>query len=234
MRIINISDNQKRDAIVNLEPKKAVSKIQYVTKDRKPTKNIRIIKTTMSTSINTLMAQVGDPAKISELLIKEDPEIDFENTGKLMSGMQRIYITQDQKIAFQIKIVDVVFAPDEQEKERKPHVRKKSNIATDFPISWSGKYFAKEEAIRKFVFNHKMQLTHVNGLTFDFLYGMAKELAEKNALMFVGAGKEGKDPLITTSDGKPYRGFLEGRVDGEKYLLILHLTEMELKEVKAE
>jgi hypothetical protein len=29
--------------------------------------------------------------------------------------------------------------------------------------------------------------------------------------------------------GKPYRAFLEGRVKGEKYCLILHLTDQELK-----
>jgi hypothetical protein len=29
--------------------------------------------------------------------------------------------------------------------------------------------------------------------------------------------------------GRPCRGFLEGRVDGEKYQLMLHLSDMELK-----
>ena len=32
-------------------------------------------------------------------------------------------------------------------------------------------------------------------------------------------------------NGTPYRGFLEGRVDGDKYLLLLHLTNLELKEL---
>jgi len=30
-------------------------------------------------------------------------------------------------------------------------------------------------------------------------------------------------------NGSPYRGFLEGRVDGERYILLLHLSNMELK-----
>jgi hypothetical protein len=29
--------------------------------------------------------------------------------------------------------------------------------------------------------------------------------------------------------GKPYRAFLEGRIKGDKYCLILHLTDQELK-----
>jgi hypothetical protein len=34
--------------------------------------------------------------------------------------------------------------------------------------------------------------------------------------------------------GTPYRAFLEGRVDGDKYALILRLTNMELKSLNAE
>jgi hypothetical protein len=30
-------------------------------------------------------------------------------------------------------------------------------------------------------------------------------------------------------NGTPYRGFLEGRIDGENYILLLHLSNMELK-----
>jgi hypothetical protein len=32
-----------------------------------------------------------------------------------------------------------------------------------------------------------------------------------------------------SNGGTPYRAFLEGRVDGDKYALILRLTNMELK-----
>jgi hypothetical protein len=43
------------------------------------------------------------------------------------------------------------------------------------------------------------------------------------------AGESGKDPLIMQLNGSPYRGFLEGRVEGDKYILLLHLSNMELK-----
>ncbi|ODS32091.1 MAG: hypothetical protein SCARUB_02798 [Candidatus Scalindua rubra] len=59
---------------------------------------------------------------------------------------------------------------------------------------------------------------------------MAKELHDKNALMFVGGGQKGNEPLILTTGGTPYRGFLEGRVKDDTYCLILHLTNLELKE----
>ena len=90
----------------------------------------------------------------------------------------------------------------------------------------------KEEACRKFVFSNKVQLMHINGLTYDFLFNMAKELAEKESLMLLGAGAKSNQPLILRRGGTPYRGFLEGRVDGEKYCLILHLSNLELKAPK--
>ena len=51
---------------------------------------------------------------------------------------------------------------------------------------------------------------------------------------FVLVGGEQKDiePLVMANGGTPYRAFLEGRVDGDKYALILHLTNMELKSIE--
>lgn len=47
--------------------------------------------------------------------------------------------------------------------------------------------------------------------------------------MLLAAGEGGKAPLVLQSNGSPYRGFLEGRVEGESFLLLLHLSAMELK-----
>ena len=63
----------------------------------------------------------------------------------------------------------------------------------------------------------------------DFLFEMAQTLDKENALMMLGAGDGGKDPLILNDGGKPYRAFLEGRIQEKKYCLILHLTDQELK-----
>ncbi len=93
-------------------------------------------------------------------------------------------------------------------------------------------FIDKQEACRKFVFSGKVQLHHINGLTFDFLFGMAKELEEKNKLMFLGAGPKSNQPLILRRGGSPYRGFLEGRTQGDKYCLVLHFSNLELKAPK--
>ena len=79
------------------------------------------------------------------------------------------------------------------------------------------------------VHSAKQQIVHVNGLTYDFLYGIAKELEESQSLMLLGAGAKGNEPLVLTRGGQQYRGFLEGRTQGDKYCLLLHLSNMELK-----
>ena len=50
-------------------------------------------------------------------------------------------------------------------------------------------------------------------------------------MMLVGGGAKGVAPLVMNNGGTPYRAFLEGRVDGDKYALILRLTNMEIKSV---
>ena len=74
-----------------------------------------------------------------------------------------------------------------------------------------------------------MQLWHSDGLTYDFLHGLAKELDEANELVLLGAGDSGREPIVFQMNGLPWRGFLEGRVDGPKYQLLLRLSNLELK-----
>ena len=97
------------------------------------------------------------------------------------------------------------------------------------PIPWTGRLMPKEEAIRRFAFVRKLQLRHVNGLTFDFLYEMARALMESGKLMSVGPGPKGRGQLIFQTNGSPFFGFLEGRVTDDAYLLVLHLSNMEIK-----
>ena len=60
----------------------------------------------------------------------------------------------------------------------------------------------------------KYELKHVNGLTFDFLFTIVKDLHDKDSFMMLGGGK-GNEPLVMNENGKPYReAFLEGKVKG--------------------
>ena len=60
---------------------------------------------------------------------------------------------------------------------------------------------------------------------------MAKTLEDSGKLMQIGAGPKGQQPLIFQTNGTPFRGFLEGRTEGETYKLVLHLSNLEIKSV---
>ncbi|PYS86990.1 MAG: hypothetical protein DMF62_13805, partial [Acidobacteria bacterium] len=100
---------------------------------------------------------------------------------------------------------------------------------SDVPVRWTGKFIKKEEAIGRFVFTMTKQLVHINGLTFDFLFKMAADLQKKDSLLLLRAGESGDEPIVMNRGGKQYNAFLEGRVKGQSYCLLLHLSNMELK-----
>ncbi len=230
MKKINISDEKGRDAVVGLNPKVYASDVSYVYKD-KMIKNTRVAKGSLESGIGALTTMAGDLDKVAGLLTEGDPEIDFDLTGKMLSYPQKIFLKDNNEIALHYHLIDVMRDVEGREKERKPHESPEQNISGEIPVRWTGKFFPKKDAIKKFVFTRKYQITHVSGLTYEFLYEMAKELEDKDVLMLVGGGEKGKDPLIMSSGGRAYRGFLEGRTDGGKYCLILHLTNLELKEI---
>jgi hypothetical protein len=154
----------------------------------------------------------------------------MELMGLKLEGMKRIYITPDQRVAYGVTLSEHVFLADGTEKEVRPESTTTANIAIDgMPLRWTGKLIPKDKAARMFVFKKNYQVQHINGLTYDFLYDMAKKLADANAMMLLGAGAKGVEPLVMSNGGTPYRAFLEGRVANDKYALILRLTNLELK-----
>ena len=140
--------------------------------------------------------------------------------------------TSAGKVAYGVILNEHVFLPDGTEKEVRPDSTTEANIAVEgSPVRWTGKLIPREKAMRMFVFKKSYQIQHINGLTFDFLYDMAKKLADANAMMLVGGGPKGIAPLVMGNGGTPDRAFREGRVDGDRYALILRLTNLELKPI---
>ena len=149
--------------------------------------------------------------------------------GMRLRKVKKVYLDNKGKVAYRVIRQQVRYSPDGEEMEVKKFHTTESNINIDFPLRWTGKLIPKDKAVRTFAFIRKFQLKHINGLTFDFLYDMAKMLDEKNCMMLVGAGSKGIGPLVMSTGGTPYRAFLEGRVKDDKYCLLLHLTNLELK-----
>ena len=182
----------------------------------------------METEQDVLLEHYAD--SLAEALIAEDPEIDLEKVGLKLEGLKKVFLTEEGKVAYGVTLTEHVFNPDGTEKETRPESTTTGNIALEgMPVRWTGKMMPKADALRRFVFKKSYQLRHVNGLTFDFLQAMAKKLSDAGAMMLVGAGAKGVAPLVLSTGGTPYRAFLEGRVQGDSYALILRLTNLELK-----
>ena len=233
MRKINLSNDSKRDAEVAFGTSFRRPSPVYKTADGKRGQSERRVKATMNTTDAALLAQYD--AGLADALIAGDPEVDMERFGLKVEGVKKVFVTPGQKVAYGVTLNEHVYLPDGTEKEVRPEQTTTANIATDgIPIRWTGKLIPREKAMRMFMFKKSYQVQHVNGLTYDFLFDMAKKLAEADSMMLVGGGPKGVEPLVMANGGTPYRAFLEGRVDGDKYALILRLTNMELKSLNAE
>lgn len=175
-----------------------------------------------------LQAEHGED--YAQALVDGDPEVDVEKVGREINPSAKVFLSSDGQVMHAVPtVVEVITDPDGTERDRREPTNQPSNVTDTLPVVWTGKTMAKRDAVRKFVFTRTLVLRHTNGLSFDFLHAMAKELAESGEVVLVGAGKGGKQPLVLQENGTPYRGFLEGRVDGDRFALLLHLSNMELK-----
>lgn len=127
------------------------------------------------------------------------------------------------------RILEVITDAHGSERERREPEDIPPTVDKELPARWTGRKIPIGDAVRSFAFRRTLQLTHLDGLTFDYLHAMATELSSEGVMVRLGGGTTGKKPLILQHNGSPYQGFLEGRVDGERYKLLLHLTNMELK-----
>ena len=230
MGSINLSSSKNRNARVSTQSVSTSLHVRWLDDKGRPAGNVRVVRATLEHDLDALLGKHGgDLALVGAALIHGDPEVDRERVGGYLRDTSRVYVSPDHKIVHAVAEWDVVKGPDGSVKERRPHKAPLPNVTTETPLRWSGKLMKKSEVWNKFVFAAKLQVAHVNGLTYDFLFEMARELELKESLLVVGAGPKSSLPLVFQRGGTPYRGFLEGRTQGESYCLILHLSNMELR-----
>ena len=246
LRYIKLANQKNRDAEVtfrSLNPKPSVKMVQ---ESGEHVVNKRVVKGTSKNSTQTLLNKYDEKPKegqdfklqlasrLAEDIISADPEIDVELAGKFIEDVSRVFINENEKPVFTVKKTEKIFSPKAELKQEREPKYNECNILDENMVKWTGKLMPKSKIYNKLVFNKKYQIKHINGLTYDFLFDMAKELSDKDALMMMGGGASGKEPLVMNDGGKPYRAFLEGRIKGDKYCLILHLTDQELKPLPSE
>ena len=228
MRKINVANEAKRNAEVAFGTTFHRPSPVYKTADGERSINERRVKATMATADAALLEQYD--AGLADALVNGDPEIDMERFGMKVEDIKRVFLTPSQKVAYGVTLNEHVYLPDGTEKEVRPEQTTEANIAVNnMPLTWTGKLIPRSKAMRMFVFKKSYQVQHINGLTYDFLFDMAKKLADADAMMLVGGGPKGAAPVVMSNGGIPYRAFLEGRIEEDKYALILRLTNMELK-----
>jgi len=228
-RHINLADNKGRNAEVIFKSFAKKPLVKTVTLQGEEVQTVRVLKSIAENSYEHLLKTNGADEAVAQLLITADPEFNALMTGLFVDETTKVYINSDFKPVFRIQKTEAVYLPDGSLKEERIPKETIANVLAEFPIKPAGKLLPKKEVYNKFVFSKKYQITHINGLTFDFLFEMAKDLQEKESLMMLAGGVKGNEPLVFQDGGKTYRGFLEGRVKDKSYVLLIHLSNLELK-----
>ena len=235
LRKIHISNKKARNTLIGFKGFTAKPKVKRVDAEANNIFNKKIIKGTAANSFESLAKQYeGDLDQLAEELIAGDPELDLEITGKFLGPSPKVYINEDLKVVYKVTKTEKIFSPEGDLKEERALRHLESNIVSDVPLKWSDKYFPITQIYNKFVFVRTYQLFHDSGLTYDYLYEMAKELEEKKSFLLLGSGTKGLGPAIFQDGGTPYRVFLEGRTEGDKYILLMHLSNLEFKNLHNE
>ena len=234
IRYIKIEDENKRDAEITFKSVTQKNTVYLALENGKKPTNKKVIKSSRDFTLENLIGKTEpsqeDYDSFSEKLISDDREIDFELFGKFIDKTDRIYTDKNLNPVYNVKLTEKVFDTDGNLKEERVPNYLYSNISGESILKWTGKYIHKDKLYNKVVLSSKYQIKHINGLTFDFLFNISKTLQDKNSFMILGGGK-GNEPLIFNDGGKPYRGFLEGKVKNNSYCLILHLSNQEYKTI---
>jgi len=228
-RWMKLTNAKGRWAQVRIEPRRRRSETVFISPDGGRVTSATFIKSTLDTGYESLRNRYGGDGAIANALIAGDPEIDVETAGRRAGRTDRVLLDSGNNVLYAASVQEVVCDPDGTKIERREPEDVDANINPDMPPVWSGRMIPRSEAARGFVFTRNYQVRHVDGLTFDFLFDLAGHLELADAMAVVGSGPKGTGPLLLERNGVPYRGFLEGRTSGDKYLLILHLSNMELK-----
>ena len=228
LRRIRLADHRGRDATVLLVPVGESMKRRHQDMDGRPVRSVRRMRATSKTHADALFVKYSDPDELSRALISNDPEIDLETTGRATGPCDRVPIDGDGQILYAPSIVEVRCGPDGIETDRRPLSVRPSNLVTPAPPVWSGVILPRLGVLQRYALTRAYQVRHSNALEFDFLYGIAAHLDERGVMAQVGSGRQGKGPLILERNGPKYRGFLDGKTQGDAGRRVLYLAAFEL------
>jgi hypothetical protein len=229
MRRIWLPDHRGRNAVVLLVPRQHAAEAVPLDPSGRPVRFTRRIKATEASASQALRRRLPDLEALARALVQGDPEVDAENAGREVGPCDRVYIDSRGKPAYSARLVEVVCDRKGAEVARREPRFVPANLVPDTPPVWSGRLLRRHLAARRFAFTRAYQVRHSNALDYDFLYGLAAHLQEKDCVVLIGSGPKGLSPLVPEANAIPMKGILEGRTRGPEYLLILHLAAFDLR-----
>lgn len=228
LRKLHVANSAGRNAIIVASSITAANKV-VVGKEGKPAEFRRYVAGGKGSLHEDLVSKLGKEDYSADL-IAGDPELDLELVGRTIDATQSLLLdSKGIPLRGSPKPIEITLDASGKEVSRRDPVEVAATVNDALPVRWVGKRIPKSELVRKFSIKRTMQLRHVDGVTYDFLFGMAEELEKDKVVVLLGAGEDGKQPLILQMNGTPFRGFLEGRTNGKDYILLLHLSNMEMK-----
>ncbi len=227
MRSLHIANDARRNATIEVDSVRPEPGPRP-GKDGRPVDFRRYVSAGEGTLDGDLQAKFGGP--YAQEIIDGDPEIDVEAVGRFIDRTFSVLLDSGGTPLYcSPQIVEVTYAPDGSETGRRAPQDTAPTVDDVVPLRWTGKLMPRAQMARRFAVRRTLRLRHVDGVTYDFLHAMAARLDAEKAVVLMGGGESGKDPVVLNVNGSPYRGFLDGRVDGSRYRLLLHLSNMELK-----
>ena len=231
MRAVRLTNAAGRDTTVRYAATR-IAPSPALGKAGRPAQFRRYLASDSEGLHEALVSAHGDD--YAQALIDGDPEVDIERVGRAIGQTSVVFLSSTGDVMHAPpEVVEVLFSAAGEERERRAPEEVESNVGADSPVRWTGRRMKRIDVVRRFVLRRTLQIYHVDGLTFDYLHDIAKDLHESDEMVLMGGGEKGKAPLVFQTNGTPQRAFLEGRVEGKRFQLLLHLSNAELKRPEA-
>lgn len=227
-RQIHIADHKGRESMVSFASLRHKQELNY-SYNNESVQHVRLLSDSKETNIQTLSNQYK--TDLFEKIVNDHVDINIEQFGRSITETDIALMDSDSAILYSApKWQEEIYNNKHELQKTQSPVELEANVREDTPpLRWTKNFVSREQGVTKFVFKKSLQLFHTDGLTFEFLFNMAKELHDKNQMVLLGAGEKGTDPMILQNNGTPYRGFLDGYVKEKKYKLYIRLSNQELK-----
>jgi len=184
----------------------------------------RWIHTTDATSTAALVAHYGDG--LADVIIEGDPDIAIDSVGCPVVGATQTWLDGDGSASpFPLQVCDVRFDAAGAEVGRREPRDERGNIQAG--VFMTAGRMSLAEMVSGYVVSKTLQVLAEDAAGHAWCHALARRLSDARAVTLCTAAAG--EPLVLQTGGRPYRGYLEGRVDGERWKLLLHLSAQELR-----